>query len=262
VMSDVKGIPAFLDRIVEKANDIHYKGDSVSPYLAMDTFGKLASLLLIAALSLLFDEFVWWKCLLLFVSVAFLYGTVYVGIIKKRLLRSVSKSYLQDTVLFIIPISLGVIWLLGIPLRAGFDMVGLILPVMLTFKRIGCFLGGCCFGLPSRFGVLYSRKVIDYYPNERKNNPNLVPQTRVFPIQLVEAFVNLALFVWLFVRLIVNETLAGDTLLLYLFVYSAYRFIADFFRTSSVRPRIGRWSEAQLVSAILFLLCLGIYVLK
>jgi prolipoprotein diacylglyceryltransferase len=47
----------------------------------------------------------------------------------------------------------------------------------------------------------------------------------------------------------------GKILPMYLAGYCAFRFIADFWRRSSVRPRIAGLSEAQVVSCGVLLAC-------
>lgn len=55
-----------------------------------------------------------------------------------------------------------------------------------TFGRIGCFLGGCCYGIPSVWGVTYRHS-----PVVEANGISR------FPVQLVEAGWNLILFLLL-----------------------------------------------------------------
>ena len=204
-----------------------------------------------------------WRFFILYLPLAYLYTLLYVNLIKPWLFKSSNQSFLQDTVIFLIPFTCLLIWLLRIPFGHGLDLFGLILPLMLGFRRIGCFLGGCCFGLPSRFGVLYPDSVRNDAPEEHRHNPRVIPpaDSRVFPIQLVESLFSFALFAGLAVRLWVTRDFSGLTLLLFIWIYSTYRFISDFFRVSSVRPRYwnGRFSEAQVASLILFIVCSAVY---
>ena len=195
------------------------------------------------------------------ISVAYFHKFLYVNRIKFRFFNIRSQSFLQDTVLFIVPMTCLMIWLLRIPMGLGLDLAGLILPLMLGFRRIGCFLGGCCFGLPSRYGVLYPEHMLENYPEDRKKNPLLIPTERVFPIQLVESLFSFALFAGLAVRLWVTRDFSGMTLLLFIWIYAAYRFVADFFRVSSMRPRYvnGKFSEAQVFSLFLMIACSALY---
>ena len=60
-------------------------------------------------------------------------------------------------------------------------------------------------------------------------------------------FVTLATLVWHV------PNAAASIFWLYLSLYAVIRFVLDFYRTTSARPRYGRFSEAQLV-------CVGVQV--
>jgi len=63
------------------------------------------------------------------------------------------------------------------------DIVAVSIPLFHFFGRIGCFLGGCCYGIPSRIGFRYT------------NNPIIEANgVRRFPVQLTEALFNIVLF--------------------------------------------------------------------
>jgi len=259
---DPMSINLLLDRMVDGANRIYFKGEKLDPYHMMHLAGKIMSLALIAGFALFSGEPRMWRFYILFIPLAYLYQVLYVDRIKPLLFKSNNQSFLQDTILFLLPLTCLLIWLLRIPFGHGLDLFGLILPLMLGFRRIGCFLGGCCFGLPSRIGVLYPEHVREDFPEDRKQNPLLIPPaTRVFPIQLVESLFSLALFAGLAARLWVTRDFSGLTMLLFVWIYSTYRFISDFFRVSSVRPRYlnGKFSEAQVASLILIFVCSALY---
>ena len=69
--------------------------------------------------------------------------------------------------------------------------------------------------------------------------PSPNPGVRVFPIQLVEAaaqgilFASLATLVWK------HPGAASSIFRLYLSLYAIVRFVLDFYRTASSRPRYG-----------------------
>ena len=65
-----------------------------------------------------------------------------------------------------------------------FDLYALGIPLFHTFGRIGCFLGGCCYGVESSFGFIVEKN--DYSPG--------LAGVRRFPLQLLEALLNLILF--------------------------------------------------------------------
>lgn len=112
--------------------------------------------------------------------------------------------------------------------------------------RIGCFLGGCCFGCPTdcAFGVVFPEGSPAY---------ELYGATAVHPTQLYEAAFLLALGVaLLFVK-------NGFAFPLYLMGYGAWRFGIEFLRADD-RGKIFSipLSPAQIIS--LFLILLGIVV--
>ena len=179
---------------------------------------------------------------------------------KLRVFHTQVRSYLQDGLMFLFPAFLFGSWVMGMSVPASADLLGLMLPLLFGFVRIGCFLGGCCFGIPWRYGVLYPENLFSDFKGCRRQTPNPNPGCRVLPIQLVESFVNFSLFFLLFLRLYITRELSGDTLPFYFISYGIYRFVSDLFRKVSIRPRRGPFSEAQIVSFFL-ILATSIYLL-
>ena len=68
------------------------------------------------------------------------------------------------------------------------DVAALASPLFHIFGRLGCFLSGCCFGVESSVGFVYHHCLIE--------EANGVSR---FPVQLVEAFANLFIFLLLFI---------------------------------------------------------------
>ncbi len=121
------------------------------------------------------------------------------------------------------------------------DVAASAAPLFHFFGRIGCFLSGCCYGIESRFGFA------------AQNNP-YVPEingvTR-FPVQLLEAGLNLVLFV-LFYSLLKKEKFKGRLFILYLMSYSVIRFCLEFLRGDTVRGFIFGISTSQFISILIF----------
>jgi len=135
-----------------------------------------------------------------------------------------------------------------VPLHDNVETLGLILPLMMVLLRTGCFLSGCCYGCPSaRWGVHYPAETLRRVDGCRRFTPGPAPTTAVFPVQLVEAAVHLLLFVglaaWAHARGPALRT--GTILLSYFAAYSIARFVLDFARAASARPRRAGLSEAQ-----------------
>lgn len=124
----------------------------------------------------------------------------------------------------------------GIDLSAWSDMVAPSVPLFHCFGRIGCFLGGCCFGVECRIGFVYH-----YSPIPEANGV-----TR-FPIQLIEAAGNLILF-FILSYLLKKDRLKGKLFCLYLLCYAPMRFLLEFGRGDTLR---GIWlglSTSQWIS--------------
>lgn len=106
----------------------------------------------------------------------------------------------------------------GFALPEWADLLAPAIPLFHFFGRIGCFLGGCCYGVPCSFGFTYTHNLI-----EQANGVSR------FPIQLVEAAFNLALFFFLW-TLQKKGKFQGKRLVLYLLCYSVGRFVFEFGR--------------------------------
>ena len=168
--------------------------------------------------------------------------------IKAALGAVAARSFLQDCLLIIIPIFIAINIAWDQPLNLTIAFLGLLLPLYGGIVRIGCFLGGCCYGKPSQYGVLYPESIFTLERNGwRRYSPSPDPRQRVFPIQLVESGAQLSLFAVL--TFILWERPQADRYIfpLYLMLYAITRLGLDCYRVTSARPRYGRFSEAQLV---------------
>lgn len=132
----------------------------------------------------------------------------------------------------------------AVPLAIVAGLVTPAVPLFHAFGRVGCFLAGCCWGVPWHGGVVF---------HESAGAPNGVA---LFPVQLVEAVCNLALFLLLAVlsRRLVEK---WRVLPLYLGLYACLRFVLEFFRGDAAR---GGWllSTSQWVSLVI-LASLGVW---
>lgn len=119
----------------------------------------------------------------------------------------------------------------------AFDIFAVAAPLIHAFGRLGCFLGGCCYGIPCAFGFLV---------RENPLYPRMAGVVRL-PVQLFEAAGCLALFA-LLLALYRRRALEGRLLRLYLFAYAIMRFALEFLRGDAVR---GIWlglSTSQWIS--------------
>jgi len=115
------------------------------------------------------------------------------------------------------------------------------IPLMHGIGRIGCFLEGCCYGMPSEhFGIFFSNSPIA---------PNDIP---LLPVQLWEAcfeFLACAIMIAACRHEKSGRVILGG----YLLSYAMFRFFIEFFRYDSYRGIIGGFSVSQYISIITLL---------
>lgn len=109
-----------------------------------------------------------------------------------------------------------------------------------SFGRVGCFLGGCCYGVESDFGFIYHNSLIESANGVRR-----------FPVQLFEAGFELIVFIVLW-RLLKAGKQKGRLFLLYLIIYPVGRFFLEFLRGDEYRGFIFGLSTSQVISILLF----------
>lgn len=110
--------------------------------------------------------------------------------------------------------------------------------------RIGCFLGGCCYGKPFFIGVSYGKSSLAY---------RTYGDATLFPSQLVEAGI-------LFIMFLVFSKIKSRQTELYLLSYSVVRFLLEFLRGDSRGNAIGIFSPAQMICIAMFLVGMGISI--
>ena len=126
-----------------------------------------------------------------------------------------------------------------------FDVYAVLVPLFHTFGRIGCFLGGCCYGVESSFGVTIHNNTI---------NPSINGVNR-FPIQLVESACNFLIFL-LLLYFINKGILKYRLIYVYMLIYPVVRFTDEFFRGDTYRGIFFGLSTSQWISIALFVFAL------
>jgi phosphatidylglycerol:prolipoprotein diacylglycerol transferase len=123
---------------------------------------------------------------------------------------------------------------------AAADLFAPAIPAGHMLGRVGCFLGGCCYGVESSWGPVFTHAPL--------SEANGVPR---LPVQLFEAAGNLLIcliLLWYERR----PHTPGHTLALYLLLYAPLRFILEFFRGDAARGFVLGVSTSQWISALLF----------
>ena len=123
--------------------------------------------------------------------------------------------------------------------RDYIDLTAAAIPLFHAWGRIGCFLGGCCFGIESSFGFVYH-----YSPIAEANG------VRRLPVSLFEAVFNAALSAFLY-ACFRKKKYCGYLINIYLYAYPVWRFVIEFFRGDAYRGFLWIFSTSQWVSLLL-----------
>ena len=125
------------------------------------------------------------------------------------------------------------------------DLAIICIPLFHFWGRLGCFFGGCCFGIES-----YSLLSISY---TNRIGEEIITASRL-PVQLFEATGNVVIFVAL-ISMLSKKVFMGHLIKVYLVMYAVMRIVLEFFRGDLVR---GIWhgvSFSQLISVIIIIIC-------
>ena len=123
--------------------------------------------------------------------------------------------------------------------QLGADLVPAV-PLFHTFGRVGCFLAGCCYGIPAPAG----------WPGVTFRVSPVAPNgVALLPVQLYEAAGCLLLF--LLLHRLARRGWKGEALLLvYLAAYALFRFALEFLRGDAARGMWGVFSTSQLLALV------------
>lgn len=130
------------------------------------------------------------------------------------------------------------------------DEIASIVPLGQGIGRVGCFVSGCCYGKQTN-GML---NIIYSHPGSRA--PQGIP---LIPVQIYEAIFDVLLFLFLSYGL-KKERALHLTSVLYLLMYSTFRFIIEFFRGDAVRGIWGGLSTSQWISLMFLPMILFFFV--
>lgn len=121
-----------------------------------------------------------------------------------------------------------------------------------AFGRIGCFLNGCCFGLPTHlpWGVTFPDGSLARY---------FLPDEPLHPTQLYSSFSMLLAFI-LLLLIYRHKKYEGQIFFWGLIFYSVYRFTVEFFRFSPMH--LWGLTPSQLVVIVTFIIGLAGLIYK
>ena len=122
--------------------------------------------------------------------------------------------------------------LIGYPHSTG-DAFAFAIPLAHGLGRLGCFLGGCCFGTPTDlpWAVRFPAQSLPYALQMARSEigPAALTSLAVHPTQLYELIADLLIFfvIWRSRDLFEKR---GMLFRLYLALYASYRFFSEFVR--------------------------------
>ena len=132
------------------------------------------------------------------------------------------------------------------------DLVGPSVILGQAVGRIGCFLNGCCFGVPTEsiFGIRFPKGSLAY---------TAYAGLAVHPTQLYELIFNIIGF---FVLWSVRQKIKfdGGIFLLYLMIYNSMRIVTSSLRGDSLYIWNTDLKIAQITSGVIFIIALIIFI--
>jgi phosphatidylglycerol:prolipoprotein diacylglycerol transferase len=135
------------------------------------------------------------------------------------------------------------------PILKMLDAISPALALGEGLTRIGCFLNGCCFGSPFKYGVIFP-------PDSPAGST--FPYTKIHPTQLYSSFFGFLLFL-IILKLEKRKLIrkAGVIFSIFLFLYALFRFLIDFLRY--YENKLNFWTN-QTIAIILMLIALLIFI--
>ncbi|MGB5351850.1 MAG: prolipoprotein diacylglyceryl transferase [Polyangiales bacterium] len=157
------------------------------------------------------------------------------------------------------------IWFLkreGVPLYQGMDIAAIGISLGLVFGRLGCFLGGCCFGVNTDgpAGVSFP----PFSPaSESQWRAGLLeapalPSLPVHATQLYEGLGCLAITGFLLFWLRPRKRFEGQVMLAFIGLYAILRFLLEFWRADERGELLGL-STSQLLAIPALMLVVGLW---
>lgn len=123
------------------------------------------------------------------------------------------------------------------------------IPLFHFFGRLGCFLSGCCYGIEWKYGIVYHHATVE--------SANNIPR---FPVQLVEAAVNICLF-FLLLMIYTRTKYRFKTIIIYLFIYPLCRFFLEYLRGDDYRGFLFGLSTSQIISLLLIVSAIVLFII-
>ncbi len=174
-------------------------------------------------------------------------------LLNPRKLISGSGFVFYGSLLLAIPVMLWYFKKIKVPILGMLDVMAIVTCIVHGFGRIGCFMAGCCYGLPtdSFLGVIFTDTKCQAEPLN----------TSLHPTQLYEAVFIFSLMaaLWLFKS---GKKFEGQLFLIYLMAYASGRGVLELFRGDIERGFIidNILSNSQFISLLVIAVASFFYV--
>lgn len=121
------------------------------------------------------------------------------------------------------------------PIGKGIDLVGLVIPIGLFFGRLGCFLGGCCFGTTVDAGAFGAVRFPGWSPASEshwKRGLLDAPHLESLPVHATQLYESAGclLIAALAVVMQRHKRFDGQIMLFFLAAYAVLRFVLEWLR--------------------------------
>ncbi len=198
------------------------------------------------ALIMFFAAFIGGKLLFYLEDPSFYFGSV------NNLKKDFGNGFVfYGSLLFAVPSMIWYVKKIGVPVWAALDHIAIVACIVHGFGRMGCFLSGCCYGVPtnSAFAVTFTNPLSKAPLNEPLHPTQLYESTFIFLILY---------FLFKFKK---YQKFNGQLFLLYVMIYALGRGVLEMYRGDEARGYIieGILTHSQLISAVLILLLGGVY---
>jgi len=140
-----------------------------------------------------------------------------------------------------------------ISVAVGFDYIAIAGALVHGFGKIGCFMAGCCHGIPCspNLGVIFTNP-------KSAANPLNVP---LYPVQLWDSLAILTIVAFMYIYSQYKK-FNGELFLIYGILYGIVRFITENYRGDESRGYIIQdvLTHSQFIAVLVILTCFIVYV--
>ncbi|HPR30547.1 MAG TPA: prolipoprotein diacylglyceryl transferase [Prolixibacteraceae bacterium] len=160
---------------------------------------------------------------------------------------------LYGAIVFVIPVLYFITKYQKLSFSKTMDIMAMTFPILFVFIRTGCFLAGCCYGIPTHsfFGVVFT-------------DPHCSAEPKGIPLHPTQLY-SIILFLFLIGILLLikrKQKFDGQLFLVFLMIYAIGRGLIEMFRGDGRRGIIieGILTYSQLISVLIFIAAIVFYI--